>query len=446
MALASTTVWEVRTGGSDNSGGGYNPSRSGSSTDRSLSDTAYKNGTNLTVDATTNTDVAPDGYTPDATADPGNLIQITAGAGFTAGFYEIVSIQSGKWRLDRSPAATGTSGGTWAMGGALASPGKAAGAKIAGNTIYIKAGTYTITTTSSNVAAGIVNDTLAGFWEGYQTTRGDFGTKPLLQVASSGVTSVTLFSTSARVTNLALDGLSKTSIRGWALNSGVVGYRLKASNCTNRAYSGGGNAMGCEATGCSSAPAFVGVCCWACEAHDNTVTGFSFSNAGQWLVSCLSYNNSGATTDGFAGSPGFLVNCVAYANGRDQFHDNGGSGTAPSTYINCLAQSTSGWGWNAESTADPNIVLINCAGYCTGSGTVNTTFITGRNLNFQTLTASPFTNPTGNDFSLNATPGGGALCRAAGYPGIFPRATTTGYLDIGACQSHPPPFGAPGLA
>jgi hypothetical protein len=51
-----------------------------------------------------------------------------------------------------------------------------------------------------------------------------------------------------------------------------------------------------------------------------------------------------------------------------------------------------------------------------------------------TLTADPFTNAAGGDFSLNATAGGGAACREAGFPGAFPGGTTTGYLDIGAVQ------------
>jgi hypothetical protein len=50
------------------------------------------------------------------------------------------------------------------------------------------------------------------------------------------------------------------------------------------------------------------------------------------------------------------------------------------------------------------------------------------------LTADPFTNAAGGDFSLNNTAGGGALLRATGYPGVFPGGTTTGYLDIGAAQ------------
>jgi hypothetical protein len=52
------------------------------------------------------------------------------------------------------------------------------------------------------------------------------------------------------------------------------------------------------------------------------------------------------------------------------------------------------------------------------------------------LSADPFTNKAAGDYSLNTTAGGGAACRAAGYPGAFQGALTTGYLDIGAAQSQ----------
>ena len=49
-----------------------------------------------------------------------------------------------------------------------------------------------------------------------------------------------------------------------------------------------------------------------------------------------------------------------------------------------------------------------------------------------TLSASPY-NTIGSDFSLNSTAGGGAACKAAGWPGVMPGGT--GYSDIGALQS-----------
>ena len=48
------------------------------------------------------------------------------------------------------------------------------------------------------------------------------------------------------------------------------------------------------------------------------------------------------------------------------------------------------------------------------------------------LSGTPFTS-AGTDFSLNATAGAGAACRAAGIPGTLPGAGTV-YADVGALQ------------
>jgi hypothetical protein len=50
-----------------------------------------------------------------------------------------------------------------------------------------------------------------------------------------------------------------------------------------------------------------------------------------------------------------------------------------------------------------------------------------------TLSASPYTS-IGTDFSLNATAGGGAACKGAGFPGVL-QFGGTGHIDIGAVQS-----------
>src|SRR5207244_11903180 len=89
-------------------------------------------------------------------ADVGNLIQITAGTGYTTGFYKIVSVASNAATLDRAPGAVGLTGGTWWEGGALASPGQAAAvvnAGVAGTVVYAASGQYNCTSTA-NVAGG----------------------------------------------------------------------------------------------------------------------------------------------------------------------------------------------------------------------------------------------------------------------------------------------------
>jgi hypothetical protein len=152
MALNAAIVWEVRTAGSDNNGGGFKTGATG--TDRSQQDAAQATLTTASTVHTTTTqiNVAAGDYTV-ASTDVGNVLQVTGGTA-TAGFYEITTVDTAnnRWTVDRS---VGTSGQTvaGAMGGALASPGKAAGAaSVAGHIIYVKAGTYSIT-----VAYDVVN-------------------------------------------------------------------------------------------------------------------------------------------------------------------------------------------------------------------------------------------------------------------------------------------------
>jgi len=59
----------------------------------------------------------------------------------------------------------------------------------------------------------------------------------------------------------------------------------------------------------------------------------------------------------------------------------------------------------------------------------------GPDINKIALTADPFTNAAGGDFTLNNTSGGGALCRAAGAGG----------LDLGASQTAAAGGGGGGL-
>lgn len=446
MALSATTTWELRTAGSDNSGGGFRTGALG--IDFSQLDSAFASGTNLTVDAVTNTDVAPDGHTPDAD-DVGNLIQITAGAGFSTGFYEIASIQSGKWRLDRSPAATGTSGGTWALGGALASPGKLGSGMVTGNDAWIKSGTYTVTSASTNIANGCLSlpagasaaNTTKVF--GYGSTRGDNGTKPVI-TADGTITTFTLVATgtNGHVENIEVNGNSRTSSRGF--NSGNFSrfVRCKATNCTNSGFTGASGTFGllCEATGCSTVGAFFSTGFWmSCVARANSITGFNLSNGGV-VVGCVSANNTGASTDGFTSASGgtYYSNCVAYNNGRHGFNPTAAS--AEMTLVNCLAVSNAGYGFTSSAAFD-NIYLFYCAGNNNTSGNVNSSNIpSAQQIGFIALSGDPFTSAAGLDFSLNNTASAGAAVRGAGLPSLssglygLPGLSTNSYPDIGAAQ------------
>jgi len=450
MALAAATVWEVRTAGVDDQGGGFvagaagtdysqaNAKRTATGTDDSTVD-AVANGTTTLTSATANFQASI----------VGNIICLSGGTGTLAkGWYQVtVRTNATTITLDRTVAA-GT-GITMNIGGALASPGMIGGTGlVTGNYIWIKAGTYTVTSASTNISGGCLSlGSQAVYIEGYNAARGDLGTKPLIQT-NGAITTFTFINQGTNgqqfVRNIEFDGNSRSlsvgcGIRGWV-------YACKFSNFTNSAILGGSLvlpiAVDCYATGCSAAVVFNAINCVNCVGADNTFTAFHAGSADCFYIRCLADTNTGATSDGFSGSAAaekqFYVNCVAYANGRHGFFMNGQRGC---TAINCLSESNVGTGYLHNSNIQ--ISLFNCGAFGnatdfnigTNSGSWSIAPVTG--------TGSFFTNASAQDFTLNNTAGAGAAARAAGIPGTLLGLTTpVGYLDMGVYQHQDPAGGS----
>lgn len=453
MPLAATCQWEVRTGGSDDNGGAFN-SAAAAGTDYSQQDTAQKTGTDLTMHPTLNTRVQPV-LAGVAAADVGNVIQIRAGTGWTTGWYEITAQDGTYWTLDRSPAAAGSANlGTYSMGGALASPGKLGEAlansnsRASGMNCWIKSGTYTITTTAANVSNGRVSLPSAIMLkvEGYNSTRGDLGTKPILSAGSQ--TSFTIFTTNGDfnnkqqfIINLEFNGNSQTSVRG--ISAIVNSYkdriwRCRAKNCTNVGFFGSSDFVECVAESCNIGFQPSGVATfYGCVSFSSTSDGFLLSStvANMSMVNCISYSNGGKGFNTSSGYTHTFVNCVA--------HGNTGDGFDFQTYgmqvaINCIATSNGGWGFNLSNR---DTFLLNCAGRSNTTGNIDTTTVPFVNQGFVALTADPYQNAAGADFRLNSTAGGGAALRGLGI-GV---AGQTDSQDIGAVQTAAGSGGSPAV-
>lgn len=345
--------------------------------------------------------------------------------------------------------------GTGSAGNPYASPGKAAGVAAGGDRILVKSGTYLITSTTANVAGGRVDLTVAGgttnptLLQGYDTTVGDLTTRPVLR--ASGITSVALVTVSTDrvcVWNIEIDGNSQTGILGMDNNgSGGSVFRVKVTNCPSGgidAYSATNQncpVLLCEVSGCGTFGVKKGGIgdLFGCYVHDNTSTGVVLGNG--TAVLCVSESNTGGSSDGFdlgqSAQSGYCVNCVAYNNGRNGFHHSGDSGAV---VANCIAYLNAAYGYGGGGTVGGGI-RVNCASGSNTSG--NRTW--GVESGEVPLSNDPFTNAASGDFSLNATAGGGAACRAAGYPGAFPGGLSTGYLDIGAVQHQDSGGGAAGM-
>lgn len=445
MAFAATAIWEIRTTGSDANGGGFDPTSGVPGTDYSQQNAAQVAYTDLVINGATNTDCTST-LNPFTAAHVGNIVNVTGGTGFTVQRVQVMSVTAGVARMDKSLGTLSSTGGTGNLGGALLTPGLCGGLMVAGNDVHQKAGTYTVTSATPNIAGGCVSLPAGASasnktkWTGYQTTRGDGGTKPII-VADGVITTFALFATGLNnyVENITVDGNSRTSSRGFSNAGNSLLYRCKAQNCTNSGFisaSIAALAALCEATGCATVAAFSNMQCYACVAYSNTFTGFQSGIAGTSYIGCLSINNSGASSHGFLHNAltGQCINCTAYNNGADGFRGN--VGAVAQTFINCLSVGNAGYGFNA-SAAHEGMMLFYCAGYNPGgTGNVNATnIVAAQQIGFVALSASPFNDAAGGNFGLNSTASAGAACRQSGIPGAFPGVSTTGYPDIGAVQA-----------
>lgn len=448
MATSAAIVWEVRTTGSDTvCSGGFKSGASG--TDRSQQDAAHATLTTLSVvnADTTKITVSLTDYTVIA-ADVGNTYLNTGGTS-TAGLYEITAVDTvaNTWTLDRSiGVAAQTVAGV--MGGAAASPGKVclhlmSGNATAGNTIHVKSGTYTMSSTG-NVAAGRINlDIMSCTWIGYNATREDNGTKPIFAAGANTMTPVTLARADYWFQNFEIHATGRTGCTGMTLGGSSGSgdcwvYRCKVHTCQSvgigDASAATSHIIGCEVTGITGGAAAInlsqgGTLVVGCYVHDNTVTGVVV-NANARVISTISETNTGGTDrHGFnanANAAAF-INCVAYGNAGHGF-----AGCSTSHLINCVAEGQTGATRIGFDNSATDGVMLNCGVY---NNTTNVSVTTGRNVQGTlTGTGSFFTDAAGGDFTLNNTASAGAILRSTGFPASLPGATGTSAGDVGTFQ------------
>ncbi len=128
---------------------------------------------------------------------------------------------------------------------------------------------------------------------------------------------------------------------------------------------------------------------------------------------------------------GLVWGCVAWTPGASGIGIVFGSACQGCMAINCVTVACLN-GYEGSPLAG----LLNCSDY-NSSTPVDTGF--SYNNGFITLGGDPFTNASGNDFSLNNTAGAGASLRGAGYPSAFLGISTTSYPDVGAVQTQATP-------
>lgn len=451
MAKSAANVIELRTTGNDLNGGGFKSGASG--TDRSQQDAAQVVIDNATIICTTtgvNSNIITfvSGYVPSA-ADIGNLVYVASGTNITAGTYEITAQSSTTWTVTGDQNLT-TAGGAGAalvakMGGALLTVSAVELASVTGNRCYCKSGTYAF---AASVTMSRARGSNVNYYEGYGTTRGDMGTKPVWQTTATTVTPLNMGSSTYYFwRNIAFDGNSQTTSHCSAGgNSGPYSF----ANCTFTGYTAsifnpGGtqliNCWDCSFNGAAGGSISAGTATLAisgCEIFGFTTTPLTMTGS---VTHCIFRDCTGSTTDGVAissqNAAGLIVDSCSFKSiGRyGVSSNNGGTNVNNTTVRNCVFSITvaSSYGIRVASGTS-EVVVQNCAFYVSG-GTgdiLGTPLYTSK----ITLTADPFTDSANNNFLPNNTSGGGASLRAAAAPTTFPAGLTPHYLDIGASQSR----------
>ncbi len=400
MAISASGVWEVRTTGSDSYGGVFDTGVTGYGTDYT-----QQNAPILAL-----TDVVTTSASATVTSVTGGFTSAMIGNGFNiAGtMYVITAVASTtSVTVDRA-VTTGATAQVGNVGGACASPGYVSGQYTAtiGNIIWIKAGTYNITSATPGISGGTFNQiTLSADIIGYNVTRGDSplptsGNQPDLVVSAGINTTILEPGTSGTINFIKIDGTLATTGTAIYINFGncvSISFCESILPSTNTGINIYGFSMGCYAHG-GGGIGFKNTSTWSVAQGITSTNAIGFSSQASHCIAVGCYY-------GFEGQSD---SCIAY---------NGNYGFANAHCINCYAEGCTLKGFSSSEKGSP---LINCASFNTTNAWV------GPMVNFQTLTVSGVVNAAGNNFAPASS---GKLVNTA-FSTLFGLSTSVS-MDIG---------------
>ena len=419
MALSTSMVFEFRANGTSNGGGGFVTGASG--TDYSQQDSVQIARTDLVIDATTDTDITS-AATPFTTAEVGNLINITAGTGFTVARYEITAVAAGVCTLDSAVGTLGSTGGSGSMGGAMTlNDYNITPVSLNGQIAYIaNDATHTLT-----AAIALNTTTTSGkiLVEGYNTTRGDSPTGSSRPLVAAGAYAVDIESQFLWV-NFRFTGTS-TAIVGTSSSRRGGLYNVSINN----------------SSGTASRDAFdvpTGSNYIAAHCELQSVNGFAVVAGGDTHLYGCYIHDSDVGVLGNSSYTMSMSHCII-----DTCSEGVGSDTA-----DLYASITNTTIYNCTKGVDldewEGIFMDNIIDSCTTGFEVDAVsfgIIDYNNWSNNTAdisVASKGANATSGAPGFADAPNGnfapGAGVKATSSLGAFPGGLTTGYLDQGAVQ------------
>jgi uncharacterized protein (TIGR02217 family) len=447
MAYDRDTEWRVRSDGSDSNGGGFNLAAAGTNyANQAAAQVAF---TDLVIDAVTNTK-ATSALNPFTSLHEGNVVNIVSGVGFTVQRAQVLSVALGVATFDRSLGTLGSTGGNGNLGGALATPALVASLYVDGNVIKVKKATYNTAATITFAVGGA--DGKPNCIIGYDVTDDDNGMPTIRATNAAALPVVNVNGASQVFANFIIDGnglvdrtFQATGLGCWIenvetidglltgfqlLNGKCVAYRCKALNgggtgAQTAGFAGANDTtfIECEATGCSN--------------------GFGSFNARPQYIRCVSYNNnkSGFYVQGTDGMT--CINCVSDDNSLDGLRVQDTFGLLSLVLIDNVFSNNGGYGLKSITTDYDTLPGNRRAGFVFRNNAFynNTAGQTNKmpdGFNDIVLSADPYLDQPGRDYTLNGVAGGGADLSSADQSNIGLIATPltgTVYLDIGAYQT-----------
>lgn len=435
-------TWEVQTTGHANNAGAVDstvPGGPGGANDLAYANTpviAEGGAISFTIDGTDNTKVVVSGRSVVA-GDVGNYLLIN---GQTT-LRRITNYNAGAntWTFG---SAVGTVGASinGRVGGALPTPGRVLqlGATT-GDDVFVKAGTYTFTTTSTNVAGGLLafsglgNDASAFMWIGYSGTRNGYwnkpASKPVFQLGAA-MSSQVVFNATGSYQNVKFQWID-VDLNSNASAYGYLGQTHSFQAVGAKVYGGGTSSVGFKglrvqdswATGCGTG--FDR--CWGSGLVANANTGIGFANCYQLLYSLAAANGSHGCYWDSNSDNAVACNVTSDGNANDGFRAE--SYPRHLEIRNCLATKNGGLGFVVGSNAG-TVDLLDCVIWSNTGGTYS--HVDARSATRITLLtgSGPYTNRLGGDFSITNS-GDGAVTRGVGAPGVLLYGGT-GYVTPGA--------------